>query len=239
MTLNQIIKRLKSLAEAHKQVNSFYYGDISEFEHQPASDVNYPIVVVTHDTGTVSRTNKNREHNLIIYFLDLINVADQTEKNKEEVLSDMVSVMEDFVALMNSNDFQFTWSVSQDNNFTLIVNGNADVVGGAALQITVGVDNTTNRCQVPADDITSDTNYDLELTQLYNYTASGGETSIVITDLINKTILGVYRNQSFLRPISTNPTDTRQIKYVPQTGTFTLCSGDFLNVEEELSILYR
>jgi chromosome condensin MukBEF ATPase and DNA-binding subunit MukB len=63
MTLNQVIKRLKTLAEAHKQVKHFAFEDAVSYLNDN-SDINYPAIIVSDNPFSVSRTQKANDTKL-------------------------------------------------------------------------------------------------------------------------------------------------------------------------------
>lgn len=60
-----------------------------------------------------------------------------------------------------------------------------------------------------------------EMIYYYNYTGVGDETEVVIPQLINKTIFGVFKDGISITIIVVGVPDPAQVLYDPATGTFT------------------
>jgi hypothetical protein len=85
LTLNQIIKRLETLALSHRQINHFFIGGVDEFLDN--TDVQYPAIFCEIQPGTISRSNRQTTYNFQFYFLDLLNISSESLRNEWEVKS--------------------------------------------------------------------------------------------------------------------------------------------------------
>ena len=150
MTLNQTVARLKSLALSHKQINTVFYGPI--VDALQGGDISYPACFIEHNSGVVSKTDKQTSHKFTIWFCDLVNVAQDARENDDEVESDLTSVAEDYFAMVHSTVYQDTWNVSEDIQLTYYQEKFEDLVGAVAFDLTIGTPFLSNRCQVPTTD---------------------------------------------------------------------------------------
>lgn len=240
MTLNQIIKRLQTLALSHKQINNFYYGDAVNYLFD--NEVNYPACIVEHSGSVISKTNKQIQYGFKIYFVDLINLGQATNTNRNDVLSDMVSVAMDFTAMLNYTGYQDDWTINSDYNLQFYTESQDDMVGGVSIDVVIGSDYDVNRCQVPSSTVTFETGSDMKILQLYKYLATGGETATGNTGLTGKTIMLVTREFMTLKPSLSAPLSdevrfTTSLGNISDNGIFTF--GNQLQTNELIQILWR
>lgn len=236
MTLNQVHDRLRSLALSHHQVNDFYFGDPWEFEAN--SDINYPCVFVQLTPGSFNRDQRQLRYNCKLYFLDQVSVAEDAEGNETEVLSDMYQVAGDFLAMLNYTGYQDDWDIEAAVAAEPRTEQLNDLVAGVSIDIGINTLYQADRCQVPAEDVTFESEFDMARTKILTYTATGLEgDSFTVSGLSGKTVLAVYRGGFYKRAITTTPTDFDSIKVVgtnlgsnrgisSTTGAVGLVSGD-------------
>jgi hypothetical protein len=233
MTLNQIVSRMKSLALSHKQLRTAYFGDPWEFD---STEIVYGACFIQQIPGTITREDHLQKFGFRVFFLDRVGVSEDTEGNETEVLSDMSSVAADYLAMLNYYEDDFlTDAVSPFQSVTEVLN---DMVSGVYVDITIGVDYLADRCQVPADDVTFETDFDMARTKILTYTATGSEgDSFTVTGLAGTTVLAIYRGGTYRRAITTVPTDYDTLRVVgtdlgsnkgisSTTGAVGLITGD-------------
>lgn len=245
MTLNKIISRLRSLATSHKQINYFYYGEEQELEQY--TDVQYPALFVTDQPGTIDKAQKLQTFNFRFWFLDRVGVSAGAEENEQDVKSDTAQVAADLIAMLGY--YEDDWIVSSSNAMTLVTEKTNDMVGGCFVDVGVSIDFLSDRCQVPVDDITFETEIDMARTRLLTYTGTGVEgDSFTVPLLAGKIVLAAYRATDYKRVITTVPTVTDKIQVVgtdigdrkgilSTTGVVSLVSGDALMDGEILDFL--
>jgi len=124
-----------------------------------------------------------------------------------------------------------------------------DLVAGCYLDIGVNTEYDANRCQVPADDVTFETDFDMARTRLLTYTGTGSEgDGFTVTDLAGKIVLSVFRAGAYKRAITTLPTDSDKMQVVgtdlgsrkgilSTTGAVAMQTGDGLLSGEVLDFL--
>lgn len=244
LTLNQIVDRQRTLGLSHAQINTFFFGEPHEFDAQ--ADNVYPALFSELQASVVDRVNHFTQYNFRLYFCDLVKVAEGTEENETEVISDMSSVMQDFLAMLMDVNFQDDWEITDINNFTSFTETLGDMVAGVVVDVGIRVPFLADRCQVPASDSDILT-LDMPRTKIYNYTATGSEgASFSIPFLSGKAILAAWREFAYQRVLSTTPTEAGKV----QVGTVDLGGGkgilsdtnivltDALLPDEKLDFLY-
>lgn len=246
LTLNQIVSRMKSLALSHKQIRTTYFGDPHEFEYN--GDVDYAACFIQQLTGSINRTEHLQKFVFRVYFLDRVGVSEDTEGNETEVLSDMSSVAADFVAMLSYFEYEHDMPVEPVSIVESITEVGGDMTAGVFMEVSIGVDYLADRCQVPADDVTFETDFDMARTKILTYTGTGSEgDSFTVSGLAGKIVLATYRAGSYKRGIVTLPTDSDKIKItgtdlgsnkgILATGVVGLETGDALTGGEILDFL--
>jgi hypothetical protein len=243
MTLNQIVSRVRSLALSHKMVRTFRFGGPDEFLAN--GEVVYGACFVELLNGSDSRVTKLKTYNLRFYFLDRVHVSEEARTNETEVLSDMASVGDDMLAMLRYYD---DWEIGDNSSFLRRVEFTEDEVAGFSLDVSVSVESLSDRCQVPAEDVTFETDFDMARTKIIPYTASGSEgDSFTVSDISGKIVLGAFRAGPFKKVSTSLPSDSDTIKVagtdlglnkgILATGSVGLQTGDGLVSGEQLNFL--
>ena len=247
MTLNSVIDRVRTLALSHKQINSFYFGDVPEFDAN--GEVNYPACFLEITPGRVDRVEKMQAFNFRLYLVDLVPESTESEENETDVLSDMHSVCADLLSMLMYSEYEDDWRIAETSTVTPVTESLNDLVAGVYADIEIGVDFLADRCQVPADDVTFENDFDMARTRILTYTGTGSEgSSFTVTDLAGKIVLAAYRAGNYKRVIVTTPTDTDKIKVtgtdlgnrkgiLSSDGTVALQTGDALMSGEVLDFI--
>lgn len=144
ITIKSNYNFFKQLAEKHKLINSFGYGEIENIEPFISTNNKYPIMWVNLVSTIVTDTLINREYNIIIGDLELngrenyIDITNQTEQIALDILNavyqngqntydvygnpTMMPFQEDFSETLAGTVLNFV--IQSDNGFTLT--GNCD-----------------------------------------------------------------------------------------------------------------
>lgn len=148
MTLNQVIKRLETLALSHKQVNHFAFGDPIAWLEE--GDVNYAACFAECTNVTISKQQKQTIYSFRIWFCDLVHIGKDSRDNEQEVMSDLMSVAEDYVAMLNHTDYQYDWNIGSSYASQFWKEKFKDLVVAVSVDVQIGTEYTSNRCQVPS-----------------------------------------------------------------------------------------
>jgi len=248
MTLNQVIARIRTLALSHKQINSFLFADsLPEFDAN--GEIVYAGCFLEQLPGAIDRIEKQQRFNFRVYLVDLVPESTDSEQNETEVLSDMSSVAADFMAMLMYSDYQDDWIIGDITPVTPITEGLNDLVAGVQMEIQIAVDFIADRCQVPAEDVTFENDFDMARTRILTYTGTGAEgDSFTVPDLAGKTVLAAYNAGDYRRVITTVPTAFDYIGVVgtdlgnrkgiaSTTGVVKLVSGDALVPNQVLDFI--
>jgi hypothetical protein len=146
MTLNNVIKRIETLALGHKQIRSFKKGLVTDFFAD--KNTQYPAVCLQDVSGSISLSGHASSLSYRMFLADLIHVSEDTGSNELDVQSDMVSVAMDLLAQMNHGNYD-DWRISADNSLTLFTENENDLQAGCIIDFTVSFMYTQNVCQIP------------------------------------------------------------------------------------------
>ena len=139
MTLNQIVKQIKSYGENHPQIKTVYFGAFSD--KLDDNDVVYPAMFFDMTDAAIAA--KLITYNFVIYLLD----RHLVETDALEVLSDMNLVAQDIVA--EFRDPSNEWVTSDNIAVTYFTEDSPDYLAGASLNISITLPSLNNRCQIP------------------------------------------------------------------------------------------
>jgi len=239
MTLNQVIRRIKSLCVAHKQVNTFGVGLVQDFFNDQTTK--YPAVMLQDRGGNISLQGKSMTLNYRMFFSDLVSVSDNTKDNEQDVQSDMVSVAMDILAQMNSGYFS-DWVIGSENSVVLFVENENDMHAGCYIDISIRTMYKQNVCEIPSDILLLDSNTTITAGEVSSqkvedlvYIATGNEDkTITIEALKNKKILFISRMGSIIYKTSNLP-DTFEFTF----DSVSIGLGASTTANERFLILYR
>jgi len=243
MTLNQVVQRLESLALSHKQINHFFFGDLVEWLAN--GDLKYPCCFVELNNAPISKADHQTKYNFSVWFLDLVNVDTATRMNEVEVMSDLMSIAEDYSAMLNYVGYQDDFTINTEYNVQPFREKFEDMTLAMKMDITVGVNYTANRCQVPATGLLFEpTPIDSPSILVqpgaiwnYTYTASGLESnSLTISSLVAADLLLVFKGDKRLSPTVSNPT-TDEYTFNMITGEITFGTG--FEAGQKIQFIYK
>lgn len=242
MTLNQVIARIQAIALAHKQINHFYYGNLSEWLAQESGKVQYPACFVEHNTGAITSTGKTTTHNFRLYFLDLVNMVNEAGANETEVLSDMTSVAQDIIALMKDHAYEDSWFVEGTATMTLYSEKLTDHVAGVSIDLPVQTYYLTDACAVPASELPADSVVIVDTSndwQWVHYTVPTDTAIVVIPAVIGKEVQGIFRDVAPQVMVASNPDEQREYTYTKATGTFTFNPNNIIFAGTVITVICK
>jgi hypothetical protein len=236
MTLNQTIARIESLALSHKQINHFFFGDLVEWLAN--GDLKYPCCFAEINQSEINKADHLTKYNFSIWFLDLIDVDTKTRDNEIEAMSDLTAIAEDMTALLNQAALMDDFTINTSYSLEYFREKFEDMTVAVKLDISVGVDYTSDRCQVPSTDLVFDQTLNNMIVSNYIYTGTGTEgTDITISSLISKTILWLFKGDKLLNPVA-DPLavlGVNDFRYTISTGGFEF--GTDIENEQIIQIL--
>lgn len=148
LTINEFIDTLKTLAEAHRQVRSFAYGEV--WDISPDMDREYPLVYAT--LGNPSFSGVEVTYRVSLRFLDRVQL-DHT--NARELSSDQLLTALDIVAQLKSPAYFDDFTLNLEGDFQHIVDGEDDLLVGWLANVSIRVPFEYDRCQVPSSVVPS------------------------------------------------------------------------------------
>jgi hypothetical protein len=141
MTLNQVVTTITNLANAHEQIKSVYFGDLSDYMSRGTENI-YPSLFFDLTGGQIQE--KSTTLNFSLYFFDRMLPEDT---NETEVLSDQLEICQDIIAQLRYNNFEFDEGLSATLSF--FTEDTPDLLAGVKADITIELPYTANRCVVP------------------------------------------------------------------------------------------
>lgn len=218
MSLNKAIKRFRSIATNHKQINTFYFGDIAGVTDN--DDVEYPVMIVDYAGGVIDGFGKVTNYNFTIALLDLVNQANDADGNEFDVISDMLQVGEDIVGQMKSHDWAGLMYNEGATNVQVLKSQTGDNTAGVALSLVVQSGYDSNRCDniLPSPIVPEEFQETVSRTKLVLHTVTAEANTITVADIVGKIVVGVFREGQFKSPKATAVTNTNQV-YVHGTQT--------------------
>ncbi len=141
MTLNQVVTTITNVANAHEQIKSVYFGDLSNYLSRGTENI-YPSLFF--DLTGAQILEKSLTLNFSLYFFDR-KLPEDT--NETEVLSDQLEICQDIIAQLRYNNFEFDEGLSATLNF--FTEDTPDLLAGVRADITLELPYTANRCVVP------------------------------------------------------------------------------------------
>lgn len=146
LTLNQIVKRIKTIALNQAQLRHFYFGSLPDFETDKT--IKFAALFLQDQPGIIDVGGNAVSYLFKAFFLDLEDVSFQTQDNTLDVQSDMMQCATDMLAQFNFSDYT-DWKVSGVSNFVLVREELDDILAGAAVDFTISVPYDKDVCAVP------------------------------------------------------------------------------------------
>lgn len=140
LTLNQVVKNLNYIGNAHNQVKTFFFGEL--FDFASSGTIQYPAMAVTLNPS--QRANNTLTYSFNVYMLDLVH---KDISNSTEVLSDTLQMCLDVIAIADNPVYD--WSMEKVATLTDIQGGQDDEVTGHWFNLKLKVPTPSDRCQVP------------------------------------------------------------------------------------------
>lgn len=234
MTLNQVLYRIEYICLSHYQIRSFYEGLQQDFLTDKTRK--YAAVYLQDNGGIVSISGGRTTLAYKFFFLDLVNVSEDTKQNERDVQSDMLSVAQDIISQLSNPNYE-DWVISSDSSFVFVVEEDGDMIAGVSIDISISFMFTRNRCEIPSDVIDiSKIDNDMKVYD-EKYVSTGTEGSIITPlPVKGKKILFIVRENNPIYKVSSNPSSS---EYTWNDTSITLGTPVNEIPGERFLILYR
>lgn len=142
-TYNTIIAAFNTFAANHLQLHTFYSGGTWDF--QSKTNI-YPALIAYALPSTIMKGQVQLNFN--IFTLDILN-KDRT--NRDDVLSDMLQVMQDFVSEFKDNEDDYGFTLVEDNVIIDPLEEEFDdVVCGWVATVSIVMEYSGSDCIIPS-----------------------------------------------------------------------------------------
>ncbi len=146
LTLNQIVSQITNLAAAHNQIAESGVGDFAEWQ---AKERSYPILWVFHESTAVSQMEIAFSIRLICADRVIVGEeGDDTQGHEQEVISDTLLVLLDFLAYFQQNHSQ-PYNVVTSATIDPFTERLNDRLAGNSVTIQIRQPFDWNKCQIP------------------------------------------------------------------------------------------
>lgn len=146
MTLNQIIKRVETIALNHLQIRGFYHGFVSDYTDD--RDSKYSVCILQNNGGSLNHSQHIATVNFRMFLLDMVHVSEDSKGNELDVQSDMMSIAMDLISEFNNSEYQ-DWRVETGNTIQFVTEEGPDYTSGIVMDISISAVWDINRCAVP------------------------------------------------------------------------------------------
>ncbi len=144
-TLNQINDEFQLIAENHRQINNYYWGDfLSAMKREDENGrrlYKYLVVTPTSTAHSMDSTSLSL----------LITVCDKQLKNnddRDDIHSDCVQILNDIFTTFLEDRWQEFCDVSTAST-NLFIEKSLDAVAGAVMNVTLQIYSEDNACAIP------------------------------------------------------------------------------------------
>jgi len=242
MTLNQVIQRIKILADSHKQLQSFSSpANITDALNDKT--VAYPACFSLDIPGNnIDVVSKTVTFSFRLFFLDLVHVAADTKQNEQDVQSDMLNIAMDFLAQMDYSAYT-DWKIAAASPVVFVTDTENDRFAGITADVSIATPWDKNICAIPANSFTFPI-IDTSMKPVYDtvYTATDNEgTTLTLPQLRGNNILMMVR-ETFTQFEVTAFDDNQSTEFLWGSSDDPLVNinlGVPANAGERFLILYR
>lgn len=144
VTYKQIISDLREFADAHLQVNSFGFGDITQITMDVETEKEPKYLKMYVVPSNVSLQQGQLSINLSIVILDQVN---NDYSNQQDVLNDCLEVCKDLWTTFYLSEYETDWGAT----CTPFIERFETILGGFTLNVTLTQPFDYNRCVLPEE----------------------------------------------------------------------------------------
>lgn len=143
MTINQLAKEFEIIAQEHKQINGFFFGEFFQAFAQE-EPVTYPLLVVSLLPGSMSEKTVNV--NCVITICD--KYITDSPRSLQEVHSDCLQTLRDIDITLRQERFE-DLTLSTQNTTEPFVERQADIVAGWSMTVQMNIFDLQDWCAIP------------------------------------------------------------------------------------------
>lgn len=142
ISINALSVLFKSAADQHPQINQYGIGQVYNISAGAATI--YPLLWVVPDGGDLS--DETYTHRFTFYLIDKMK---EDYSNEVEILSDTQQTLTDVLIRLDewaeTREYTMQWGATM----TPIVDGQADIVAGHSVQVSIDVFHGKDSCAIP------------------------------------------------------------------------------------------
>lgn len=139
MTLKQIKEEFSLIAQNHKEINSFGWGDI--WEIATSGTIDYPLMWVQLEPASIADRVQTMNFKVI-----LMDIVANGELNEDDVLNDMLEVAKGVIGQLEHPSYEWDLDTGNIEPFTERFN---DSVSGWVFDVSLKLQFTYDRCAEP------------------------------------------------------------------------------------------
>lgn len=150
-TINNFKELFSNIATAHKQINTFGFGELWEIEEAMNKDVTYPMLWVQPINSTTGLQTQTRTFRFLVF--DLVSKQDVDNNYTIEVWSDTELILNDIIKILREESDSY--NIVGEPLLEPFKEEFSDWVTGWRSDLVIETDLNSNYCDVPADSFIS------------------------------------------------------------------------------------
>lgn len=132
-SLNQLIKRIKAIADAHTQINTFAVGQ--NYDYSANSALLYPCLWVIPDGASPDIPNRTIDYRFKLVMMD---IEQSGGLNQVDILNDSALILTDVLAqLQQDSEVYPDWRLASAGAYDPFVDSHLDTVSGHTCDIVL------------------------------------------------------------------------------------------------------
>lgn len=155
----QVIEDFKEIADAHEQINSFGYGDITQLTNDIETEKEPLYTKMYMVPGTVDLNENELTYNFQIIIADLLN---DDYSNQRDVMNDTLEICKDVFTVLYLSEYESNWGAS----ISPFLEQYETILAGWTMNLQITQPFDYNRCDLPERPFTHKKWY--ELAELWN-----------------------------------------------------------------------
>lgn len=142
ISLNQLLRQIRAVANAHSQINTYAEGQ--KYDFSASNAIVYPCLWVVPMGATNDLAGKKIDYRFTLVMMD---IEQSGGENQIEILSDTALMLTDIVAqLENTSNATQEWQVGTLGNYEPFVDSFLDTVSGHSCELTLSTYYSSDTC---------------------------------------------------------------------------------------------